>query len=332
MIVDVSGFSYSGKSAFYDLLAKSDGLKGFGVEFEFDLFRVQGGVLDLYQALCVTWSPVRSSEAIRRFARLVHYLGGKRTLYDRLVRHGSHYDLFIPDFTEKSYRFIDDLVLAKWNGEWPFSAFNESHAVSILKKNLRRLGIGDAEEIYLSSFSSDAFKLISRRYIKGLFECFDKGYCGVLTNNCFEPFDPLCSMEFVSDARSIVVDRDPRDIYLSATINRIVNGVDVGGAVVGGDVESFIKRFLVYRSNVSGSESPRLLRTSFENLIFNFDSELERLKRLLSPLPLDWGLIAKSFDKLSSKRNVRQWLKPESSVYINDIKKIELKLSEYCHF
>lgn len=77
MIIDVSGFSFTGKSAFYELFSNSPELNSFGVEVEIDLLRVQGGLIDLHHALCINWSPIRSSEAIRRFSKLVHYLGGE---------------------------------------------------------------------------------------------------------------------------------------------------------------------------------------------------------------------------------------------------------------
>lgn len=332
MIIDLSGYSFSGKSAYYDLLSGCQNICSFGIESEFDLIRSQGGLLDLYHALCISWSPIRSSEAIRRFRRLIHYFGGQRNLRDRLFRYGPHYDSIIKGFTRKSENFIKSLILAEWESEWPFADLDESHLLTIFRKNIRRLGLSKNEAVYLSSFSEAKFTELCVSYIRELFEdSYDSNTQGLLLNNCFEPFDPLLSMKFFPEARAIVVDRDPRDIYISASNGRIVNGVDVGGAVIGGGVETFIDRFLTYRNNVSVSSSPKLMRANFENLIVKNADEIEKLSSFLAPLKIDWSFARSNFNLEKSSKNIRQWLHPNHRKYQNDIKLIEDRLSSYCY-
>ena len=64
--------------------------------FEFALFRIQGGILDLETALWSDWSPVRSDAAIRRFRRLIRRVGVQNTIGDPrswLTAIGWNYDL-----------------------------------------------------------------------------------------------------------------------------------------------------------------------------------------------------------------------------------------------
>ena len=76
-VVDLSGYSCSGKSIVYDLLTCSKSFYGFGVNFHFELSRAPGGIIDLREAISgENWSPIRSSEAIRRYFRLIENLGG----------------------------------------------------------------------------------------------------------------------------------------------------------------------------------------------------------------------------------------------------------------
>ena len=138
-------------------------------------------------------------------------------------------------------------------------------------------------------------------------------------------------MKFFPEARAIVVDRDPRDIYISASNARIVNGIDVGGAVTGGGVETFIDRFLTYRNNVNFASSPKLMRTNFENLILKNDDEIEKLSIFLTPLKIDWSIARSNFNLEKSSKNIRQWLRPNNRKYQNDIKLIEDRLSGYCY-
>lgn len=332
MIIDLSGYSFTGKSAYYDLLSGCQNIRSFGIESEFDLIRSQGGLLDLHQALCISWSPIRSSEAIRRFKRLIHYFGGQRKLRDRFFRFGPHYDSIIKGFSRKSENFIRSLILAEWESDWPFADLNESHSLTILRKNIKRLGFGKKDTVYLSSFTEAKFTELCISYIRDLFDdSYDSKTQGLLLNNCFEPFDPLQSMKFFPEARAIVVDRDPRDIYISASNARIVNGVDVGGAVIGGGVESFIDRFLTYRKNVSVVASPKLMRTNFENLITKNADEIEKLSSFLEPLKIDWSFAKSNFNFEKSRKNIRQWLLPNHKNYQNDIKLIEDRLSGYCY-
>lgn len=332
MIIDLSGYSFTGKSAYYDLISSCKNICSFDIESEFDLIRAQGGLLDLYQALCVSWSPIRSSEAIRRFRRLIRYFGGQRNLRDRLFRYGPQYDAIIEGFTHKSEKFINNLILAEWQSDWPFADFDESHSLTILKKNLRRFGLGKKKTVYLSSFSECKFRELSLSYIRELFEeNYDSNTQGLLLNNCFEPFNPLLSMKFFPESRAIIVDRDPRDIYISASKTRNVNGVDVGGAVIGGGVETFIDRFLAYRKNVSVESSSKVMRTNFENLILKNSDELDKISSFLAPLVIDWSFSTSKFSLEKSSKNIRQWLLSEHTQYERDIKLIENRLSDYCY-
>jgi len=307
-------------------------VRSFGIESEFDLIRSQGGLLDLYHALCVSWSPIRSSEAIRRFRRLIYYFGGQRNIHDRLFRYGPHYDSIIKDFTRKSEKFINSLILAEWQGEWPFADFNESHSLTILRKNIKRLGLRQKKTVYLSSFSESKFTELCVSYIRELFEgSYDSNTEGLLLNNCFEPFNPLLSMKFFPESRAIIVDRDPRDIYIAASKTRNVNGADVGGAVIGGGVETFIDRFMTYRNNVNFEPSHKVMRTNFENLILKHSDELDKLTSFFAPLIIDWPLTESKFNINKSRKNIRQWLQPEHAEYKNDIELIEDRLSDYCY-
>ena len=119
-IVDLSGYSYSGKSAYYDLFSSLSSVKSFGVESEFDLIRVQGGIYDLFQSLTDdNWSLIRSSNAIHLFKNLVSNLAGKRSVITRLNNLGLYYDDLFPGFLYKSSLFIDKLILSSYNAYWP---------------------------------------------------------------------------------------------------------------------------------------------------------------------------------------------------------------------
>ena len=45
-VVDLSGYSFTGKSAIYDFLTDYSNVKAHGVETDFDLFRSKNGILN----------------------------------------------------------------------------------------------------------------------------------------------------------------------------------------------------------------------------------------------------------------------------------------------
>ena len=111
-IVDVSGYSFSGKSALVQLLQEFERAVGDDVEVEFDFLRAPGGMLDFYSSTAGSeqWSPIRASEAVNKMYRLIHAMGGGRSLTDRVSRGGPSYDFFYPGFTENARHFMRSLI------------------------------------------------------------------------------------------------------------------------------------------------------------------------------------------------------------------------------
>ena len=123
-ILDLSGFSFSGKSALSDLLREVKGIQVPSSEVEFDLIRTSGGIMSLHNDLVDCWSPVRSSESIRRFKRLVKVFSGSGKGCDKLFKPGFNYDLQYPGFSEMASEYLNSLVEAQWTGEWPYAYEN----------------------------------------------------------------------------------------------------------------------------------------------------------------------------------------------------------------
>ena len=88
-VLDISGYSFSGKSAVYDLITSYETASTHGVEFEFDLIRAKGGISDLCDSLAINWNIVRSSVAIK-FSPSGYFLGVKAPS-NRIFRGGPQY-------------------------------------------------------------------------------------------------------------------------------------------------------------------------------------------------------------------------------------------------
>lgn len=329
-VIDFSGYSFSGKSAYFDLFCEFDGYKHFSKEFEFELLRAPSGIVDLYNCLVDDWSPIRSSEAIRSFKNIIKVYGGGNSLISRLQKHGYNYDYYFPGFTKKSNEFISKLTLAKWKSEWPF-AFNYYPSYRIfIKKLMFKLGSKRMfqTDVYLSRFEHEEFLNIVREYFNDLFkELFIDGEHTLLLNNTFETTNPQKSQQFFYNAKSIVVDRDPRDIYLSAKNTGIINGLDVGNTAIGGSVENFITRFKLYRNNITNNKNT--LRVNFEDLVLEYEVTLSEIFSFLKEDSSIHRHPKKYFNPEVSKKGVSMWKSVDGQLK-KDVKKIELELKEYC--
>ena len=73
--IDCSGVGSSGKGAVVDLLAEYENFKVMPHDFEFDLFRIKGGLNDLRRDFYEDWSPIRSNSAYWKFLKIVNLSG-----------------------------------------------------------------------------------------------------------------------------------------------------------------------------------------------------------------------------------------------------------------
>jgi hypothetical protein len=129
-------------------------------------------------------------------------------------------------------------------------------------------------------------------------------YHTIVLNNAFESFDPERFIDFFHDARCIVVDRDSRDIYtfanqLSVSFNdQIALYRFIAGAF---DVDVFIKRIKTYRTQIAASNSNRILRLNFEDLVLEYGETVTRIYSFLGITP-------------SKHTNKFNYFNPENSV------------------
>lgn len=326
-VIDISGFSFTGKSAVHGFLSEFEGVVADNIEFEFDFIRTSSGVADLYNALVENWSPIRSSEVIRESKYLVKRLGGTRSLKDRLVGSGSSYDYYMPGFSDLANVWLDSLILYQYNSYWPYSNFKRGLFKSITLKILRKIGFSLNETVYLSRLSEEEFILRTHKFFTNLFHSKLTGdKHTLLLNNCFESFEPSKYMKFVPESYSVVVDRDPRDVYISAASSGLISGVNVGSTTLGKNVEQFVSRYKIFR-NTKDITCNKVIKLYFEDLIDDYENTKNMLVHCLE---LNDHINKNCFfSPVNSSSNIRQWLLPENKIYKDQIIYIEQELSDY---
>lgn len=331
-VVDLSGYSCSGKSIVYDLLTCSESFYGFGVNFDFELIRAPGGIIDLREAISgENWSPIRSSDAIRRYFRLIENLGGNKKILHRITKTGNHYDYFFPNFTQISMNYLDNFIIGRMKAFWPYTNMQKSKIEIIKYKILSNLRINTDEEVFLSRVEPDVFDNQTRQYLKKIFKSPNNPFGQkLLISNAFEPFNPLKSCQLVDGSKSIIVDRDPRDIYLSALQSANESADKFGSTVVGNNEKDFVNRFKTYRLAVDGEKSPNIFRLKFESIIKDFDKTFCELCKFLEVDENSFELEKMNIEIENSSKNIQMWHRLHDQDSLRSINYIENKLSDYC--
>jgi hypothetical protein len=322
LFVDLSGYAFTGKHAVIDLLREIDGYYVPHFQYEFALLRIQGGILDLEHALCGDWSPMRSDAAIRRFKQVVRRLGTKaswsapRTWFDAV---GWNYDeVYHHRFFELSDRYVESLVVFSWRAEWPFALSEFGDLDFLARRIARKLGFRRALEVPVFLAHTDRFVPLTRDYLRELLTAnVGSSTRAVVMHNAFEPYNPQRSLKFFDRAKSIVVDRDPRDSY--------VQHLTFPPNAVG--VRDYITRYRINRQAVRSDPHPDVLRLQFEDLVLDYDKSLARILAHLGEDREAHVRPRQHFDPAVSKKNVGLW---RYYAHPHEIRLIEQSLPEYC--
>jgi len=350
--LDISGYMFSGKAAAIDLIRE---FKGYYVPYyrdEFPLIRIQDGIMDLEKALIDDWSPIRSDIAIKRFQKLITKMSGhKRKLFsikeEELIS-WNYYKLYGEKFYQYSIDYAESLIDLKIRAGWPYYAMCEAFH-EILKRRLRKLinllldilkgrGLHNQpifNEIDLFIVSGDEFYEKTRSYLEKILtiQVKDDDIHTIVMHNAFEPFNPWRAIRYFKDARCIVVDRDPRDIYLTSL--SYSEGYNDDPSVYSKiscafNVEYFIKRFEILRkkTNIDKDRNGRVLRISFEKLVMDYEETLKVIYRFLGENEETHAKKRLFFNPSVSARNIGLW---KSYPHQDEIDQIYSRLRDYCY-
>lgn len=334
--LDLSGYAFTGKHAVIDLVREFAGYTVARFQFEFNLLRIQGGFRDLETALTEDWSPIRSGAALRRFRKLARRLAAKNSWANPaswFVAFGWKYDDFFKGrFTHATEAYLRGLVEATWRTEWPYPAGEIGALELFRRKLLQRLRVPSAFDIDYSLAAPDDFLERTRDYLATLLEAFaEPGDHAVVMHNSCEPFNPSGALRYFADARSIIVDRDPRDVFVAQ--NRYVppgsNAKPAPYRAVAATPEVFCRRFrLMRRVAARSADTPgRVLRLQFEKLVLRYDETLPQIIAFLGETPASHCRARQYFLPEKSARNIGLWRTyPDQAA----IALIRSELGEFC--
>lgn len=292
MIVSSSGYYATGSSAVYDLLKEYEnnttGIIG-NKEYEHVLFYTPGGLFDVEDKLLYGNSIHRSDEAIKTFVaemeRLYHYNYGWFGSYKVLVG---------DDFRKNNQNLVDSLVQYRVDAHWSYHIRKIGFSFRKIKNSIKDVLKGkpvrgrfwegyfyDGNKEILYAFPTrDEFNIIARKYVYNYFACIQKGFdCkNLVLNHVVLPQNAGRLFSYgVKDFFTIIVDRDPRDVY--AYIKYVGTARDVKSRIPI-EVNDFIAFWKAMRKNDIFAY-PNILKVQFEDLIYRYDESVKQIEQFL---------------------------------------------------
>lgn len=272
MEIGIGGYGYTGSSALFSLLQEFNNVKYIdgGEDFEFTLPYVSDGLEDLEFSL--VHNPSKGSRcdiAIFRFQCLVDML---ERSYNRFTN---------GRFREITADYLSRIIQVEWNGVRYFEyERNKSKQLERLIRMriqvyLKKHGIDfrcfPLRKRFLSVYPAD-FLSATQKYMSDILEA--KGeYDYLLINQPFSIGNPLNSMKFFKDPKFIIVDRDPRDLYVLCK-----NVFKTSALFIPTDtVEHFVEYYKRVRDDRQWKESKDVLRIQFEDMVYKYDNTIMKI-------------------------------------------------------
>ena len=337
IILTSTGYGGSGSSAGTNILEEFSSVTSFGNKFECTFLHEPDGLYDLENAINERHR-LKIDLAVKRFLALA------KTLND-----GADYQkYFNGQFYKQAEKYIQSITTCKWNGWW-HRAF-EAGKITFAEKQRIKFAEALFNVLYrkkqFNSYEPDgwhpsynpvtAFYYIDREtdfyektkaYMEALFL---NGSCTnyVLVDQLLPAYDIGRYSKYFNDVKTLVIDKDPRDLY---TVQTAEWGI---GYIPCDNVDVFINWYKATRSQrykINTEWKDTALFIPFESLIYEYENSLKKIKAFT-------GL------KTEGHVNKKKFFIPEKSIantqvykhypqLRKDVEKIEKELADYCfHF
>ena len=333
--LDLSGYMFSGKSAVSDLIREFEGFDVPDYHTEFDLIRISGGLSELRWGIVENWSPMRADASLRKFSKTIEKLARTPKGFKKLYQAGFGYEVQYPNIVEATAEFVNNLTEDSWDMKWPHSLLDLS-PFDVFKTKLQAKIKGSFPwpEINFKIISADTFDVYAKQYIYRLLaENKNENIKTIVTHNALEPYAPEIGFPLFTNIKSIVIDRDVRDIYMTSITQTpgYNDEVSTFSKIAGSfDVDVFIARQKEMRKKIVSAKSDNVLRVNFEDFIFNYEATIDKLMSFLNVEHTIHTHKKEYFKPEKSQKNTRLWLNANDDVMKN-IKKIENELKSYCY-
>ncbi len=327
MIIGACGYAATGSGAIYDFLREFDGIQIPPNDSEFKYTYKVDGLQDLQYHLMGNYSKTSTGDAaIKRFIKASKF---------------AHVPFVKKPAPTKEYialtnEFLDKIVQGSFKGLENYDYENcswlrsvvvlgfKKFIVPIFEKTFRRpYNLWPLKKLYIC-IEPENFETASKEYMRGILKSmgFDLNK-PILLNQPFEGNCPENSFPFFDDPKAVIIDRDPRDVYVAH--QKIYFGE--GRHMPRGDVRLFVEQYKQVRKHQKRENDNGKLFVQFEEFVYNYDKVKQEIMDFLGLH--EHSNPKKYFDPSRSVNNTQLYLRyPDMQ---SDVKYIEENLKEYLY-
>lgn len=314
----IGGFAGSGSSAIVDLFKEFDNCKL--LDFELRFITDFDGITNLENNLVRCWTPYNADIAIKRYIKFIERLSSK---YKSPYCGIDHTKYFGKAFYNISKMYINSLIDNKYKGRWVginnliyiiFSKIN-----SILKTDFFTL----KKNINIS-YPGNKFYEKTAYYLNQLFNSLNisDNIEYFIIDEPFTSLNPAIVRSYFTNAKNIIIKRDPRDIFVNAQYYKYV--------FIPYNVDSFIdwyKALFSYSAKNEDIKDRNVLYMNFEDIVLNYDNSLGKILDFFELNSTSHIFKRKYFNPDISKKNIGLWKNYSNKT---EIDKIWKQLKKYC--
>ncbi len=319
----VVGYNWSGSSAVVDLLKEFK--ENWDPEAEFFMLTQPHGVMDLENVLFERWDPHNVDIAIHDFMDFAENINRNQGKFQRGINYENH---FKGKFLEATRSFINDITDYTFEGYWWIYDFRKPYIKWLVEKISNKFVPKEKlETMYYSRPSREEFYEAVKKYMNRLVKTIseDKNCHNIILDQAVQPQHPGKAFDYFDNAKVIVVDRDPRDIYCDLVELKKLIGKDIS---VTHDTSKFVKWHKDYRS-FGKIKNDRIMYLQFEDLIKDYDKTVKKIIDFVSDgKGLTWEKPGMYFKPQISARNVGKF---KDFPYLEEIKNLERELGEFLY-
>lgn len=328
-IITCVGYYATGSSAVKDLCREYSNCDSIG-DYELRFVQDPKGISDLEYNIVENNHRHNTSNAIKDYLKLAKFYNGD--FYTKRYR-----KYFCEDFMKITQKYIDDLVQLESKAWWHYDQYNRGKIfyffdilygkfVSIFRKGLRKSFLSNKEKGYYTYMSKEEFYRITQEYTDSLMKNANKNNTPFLmAEQLVSPSNVNRYLNYFKDIKVIIIERDPRDLYIAC------NEVYREGIVPVSSVEDFCKWYRITREHRKHEpmDESRALLVNFEDMIYNYDITTDKIAKFVGLDEKDHINKLKHFNPNLSIRGTKLFDKYPK--YAEDVKYIEENLAEYIY-
>ena len=269
-----ASFHGTGSSAVTDFFSEFDNIVSLN-DSEYRLAWDPDGISDLEFNIVQNNIRTNMPYAIDRFIAFTKMLGSLRW-----------YRIFGDGFQRATKQYLSDITELKAHSYWHRNRIDKGRlfyamdrGYSFFRKKLTggkegsRSLLAGRKIAYFSAVSEEEFLEATRRYMDTLFGGVSKGAQILMVDQLVPPTQTGRIVRYFNDIKAIVVDRDPRDVFLFDKTRWKSHKIPTETA------EDYVKWFLITRkySSPENEDKSRILRIRFEDMIYHYEETAKKL-------------------------------------------------------